>query len=181
MLNRHRKDKGVIGRGTVALVLLMAVGGLAPRVALAATNSYTDAVVALEVGATPTEGRFVGEATGRLPGLWYITVDHRPLSGTRPALITGGSVYLLTLLGGKKTVITGSFTSGSVVQASGFRGCTDQSFTVIGSLATVGVRGPGQRIGIGTFRATLTHHQTTILGRCVTYSASVTGGVKLTF
>ena len=148
---------------------------ISPAAARAATAS-ADSVSGLEYAATSAQGRFVGIASGALPGAWSVTVDHTPL-GTSAA-ITGGDFHLATGLDGTLTAVTGHFTAGTVRQLSGFTGCVNQRYAVHGVLDEVG---PGAvHRGTGTFDATLTHYRTTILGQCLTYSASVRGSLSLT-
>jgi hypothetical protein len=51
---------------------------ISPASALAATTS-SDSISGYEYAATSTQGRFVGIASGALPGAWSVTVDHTPL------------------------------------------------------------------------------------------------------
>jgi len=147
---------------------------ISPASALAATTS-SDSISGYEYAATSTQGRFVGIASGALPGAWSVTVDHTPL-GTS-ATITDGTFHLATHLDGTLTAVTGDFTGGTVTQLSGFTGCVNQRYAVNGVLGDVGSGSVGS--GIGTFVATLTHHRTKIFGHCVTYSASVSGSLSL--
>ncbi len=57
-------------------------------------------------------------------------------------------------------------------------GCSNQTFAVNGILGHVGWWSSGT--GGGIFKATLTHYRHSILGRCVTYGASVRGTLSLT-
>ena len=148
---------------------------ISPAAAIAATTS-SDSVSGLEYVATSAQGRFVGIASGALPGAWSVTVDHTPL-GTSAA-ITGGDFHLATRLDGTLTVLTGDFTRGTVTQLSGFSGCASQRYAVNGVLGDVGLGSAGR--GTGTFAATLTHYRTKIFGQCLTYSASVRGSLSLT-
>jgi len=162
-------------RWRVWMVPVVAAAALfaSPAAAIAATSS--DSVSGLEYAATSTQGRFVGIASGALPGAWSVTVDHTPL-GTSAA-ITGGDFHLATRLDGTLTVLTGDFTRGTVRQLSGFTGCADQRYAVNGVLGGVGPGSAGR--GTGTFAATLTHYRTEIFGQCVTYSATVSGSLSL--
>jgi len=146
---------------------------ISPASAMAATSS--DSISGLEYAATSTQGRFVGIASGALPGAWSVTVDHTPL-GTS-AVITGGDFHLATRRHGALTAVTGDFTGGTVKQLSGFTGCVSRRYAVIGVLGGVGFGSAGH--GTGTFAATLTHYRATIFGQCVTYSASVSGSLSL--
>jgi len=165
-----------------ALSIALALGAsLVMTVTAAASSTYTEWIHGGELpNATPTEGQFVGEATGSFAGTWYIDVKHQDLSH-HPAYITGGSFRLNTLINGWPDAIHGSFTPwhGTVSQLSGFSGCTNQRFSVHGELYGVG---PESENGSGTFSATLTHYRANLwFAGCVVYSASVTGTVSLTF
>ena len=155
----------------VAAVALL----ISPAAAIAAPTS-SDSVSGLEYAATSTQGRFVGIASGALPGAWSVTVDHTPL-GTSAA-ITGGDFHLATRQHGTLAVVTGNLTAGTVRQLSGFTGCASQRYAVHGVLDDVG-SGAARR-GTGTLDATLTHYRMKIFGQCVTYSASVRGSLSLT-
>jgi len=165
-----------------ALSIALALGAsLVMTVTAAASSTYTEWIHGGELpNATPTEGQFVGEATGSFAGTWYIDVKHQDLSH-HPAYITGGSFRLNTVINGWPDAIHGSFTPwhGTVSQLSGFTGCTNQRFSVHGELYGVG---PESENGSGTFSATLTHYRANLwLVGCVVYSASVSGSVSLTF
>ena len=165
-----------------ALSIALALGAsLVMTVTAAASSTYTEWIHGGELpNATPTEGQFVGEATGSFAGTWYIDVKHQDLSH-HPAYITGGSFRLNTVINGWPDAIHGSFTPwhGTVSQLSGFSGCTNQRFSVHGELYGVG---PESENGSGTFSATLTHYRANVwFVGCVVYSASVSGTVSLTF
>ena len=147
---------------------------ISPASAIAATT-YSDSISGYEYAATSTQGHFVGIASGALPGVWSVTVDHTPL-GTS-ATITGGDFHLATHLHGTLTAVTGDFTGGTVTQLSGFTGCANQRYGVNGVLGDMGFG--SARSGTGTFVATLTHYRTKVFGNCVTYSASVRGSLSL--
>jgi len=167
-----------------ALSIALALGAtLVMTVTAAASSTYTESIRGTELpNATPTEGQFVGEATGSLPGAWYIDVTHQVLStNSTPVAITGGRFRLNTVVNYVPEEILGSFKPwhGYVKQVDGFNGCTNQHYTVHGELSEVGVDGG---TGSGTFDAKLTHYRVHIwwVG-CVVYSASVSGAVSLTF
>jgi len=162
-------------RGWMVPIVAAVALFISPAAAIAAPAS-SDSVSGLEYVATSAQGRFVGIASGALPGAWSVTVDHTPL-GTS-AVITGGDFRLATRRGGTLTVVTGGFTAGTVRQLSGFTGCVDQRYAVHGVLGDVGA-GAARR-GTGTLNATLTHYRTRIFGQCLTYSASVRGSLSLT-
>lgn len=156
---------------TVALVV--------PAAAAAAT-SYSDTVSGYEYYATSTDGKFMGSASGALPGSWNADVQHTALctSCSTTATITGGSFQLATSLKSIPTLITGSFSGGTVQVTNAGSGCRNQTFAVNGILSHVG---PWGGSGSGTFAATLTHYRHSVLGHCITYSASVTGTLTLNF
>jgi hypothetical protein len=148
-----------------------------PPVALA-SQTYTDSASGYEVYATSTEGTFIGTTSGVLPGSWGATIDHTPLSPN--AEITGGSFYLSTAIGGYPVVVTGRFSGGTVTRTNpGATGCVNQYYSVDANLSNVGIGLSGS--GTGSFVGTLTHHRTSIYGYCVTYSATITGQLSLTF
>ena len=167
-----------------ALSIALALGAtLVMTVTAAASSTYTEWIHGTELpNATPTEGHFVGEATGSLTGAWYIDVTHEVLSNnTTPVAITGGRFRLNTVINYLPEEILGSFTPwhGYVKQLDGFSGCTNQHYKVHGELRDVGV---DQGTGSGTFDAKLTHYRVKIpwVG-CVVYSASIGGTVWLNF
>ena len=147
---------------------------ISPASAIAATT-YSDSISGYEYAATSTQGHFGGIASGALPGVWSVTVDHTPL-GTS-ATITGGDLHLATHLHRTLTAVTGDIAGGTVKQLSGFTGCVNQRYAVNGVLGDVGFG--STRSGTGTVVATLTHHRTKVFGHCVTYSASVSGSLSL--
>jgi hypothetical protein len=167
---------------TLALVFALAtVVALAPASATAA-STYTDTVSGLEYSATSTQGRFAGKASGQLPGYWKAIVDHTPLpaSSASTAVVTGGSFALATSVSGVYTLVTGIFMpDGTINVTNSGPDCTNQTFAVEGTLGNVGPWYSGT--GSGTFSAVLTHYRARIFGSCVTYSASVSGSLSLTF
>jgi hypothetical protein len=160
--------------GTLLAAALLAGAGPA----VAATSS--DTIKGFEYFATSTDGKFAGTASGALPGEWNADVQHTPLclSCTPTATITGGSFALATAINDIPTLITGTFSGGTVQVTNTGPNCTNQTFTVDGNLSNVGPWFGGS--GSGTFDVTLTHFRHTIFGRCVTYGASVTGTLSLT-
>jgi hypothetical protein len=145
-----------------------------------ASTAYTDTIYGAEYAATPYLGSFAGAARGDLPGTFDVQVQHTDLSGT--AAITGGTFTLYTTIDGTPAVVGGSFTGGSVTQIDkNTQGCRNQHYAVSGTLESVGVGGTGTGTGTGLFAATLTHYRTRIAGDCVTYFATISGAVSLTF
>src|SRR6266571_4421954 len=145
-----------------ALSIALALGAsLVMTVTAAASSTYTEWIHGSELpNATPTEGQFVGEATGSFAGAWYIDVKHQDLSH-HPAYITGGSFRLNTVINNWPSAIKGSFVpyGGTVSQVSGFSGCTNQRYSVQGALNGVGIGGGS---GSGSFSATLTHYRANV-------------------
>jgi hypothetical protein len=157
-----------------ALVLLVA-----PATA-AAAQTYSDTISGYEYAFTSTDGKFAGTASGALPGTWNADVQHTQLclSCTPTATITGGSFSLATAHNGLPALVTGAFVGGTVQVINPGAGCTNQTFAVNGILGRVGWWSTGS--GSGTFRVTLTHYRRSVLGRCISYSASVRGTLSLT-
>jgi hypothetical protein len=158
------------------------VFALAAVVFFSATSSalaqtFNDTIRGHEYFFTSTDGRFAGTASGALPGAWNADVRHTPLclSCTPTATITGGSFSLAT----GYTLVTGSFTGGTVQVINRGTNCTNQTFDVEGILGNVGRWYTGS--GSGRFSAILTHYRHRLLGSCVSYAASVAGTLSLTF
>jgi hypothetical protein len=162
----------------IVTVTALAAAIIAPTAATAA-SSYTDTISGYEYYATSTDGKFAGNASGALPGSWNADVQHTALciSCTTTATITGGSVQLTTTLNSIPTLITGSFSDGTVQVINPGAGCTKQTFAVNGNLENVGPWSTGT--GTGAFTAVLTHYRHSVFGYCVTYGASVTGTLTL--
>jgi hypothetical protein len=159
--------------GWIVPILAAAVALVTGAGSAAAATTYTDSISGYEYAATSTQGSFAGTASGNLPGYWNATVEHMPLSTA--ATITGGDFHLATYLNGAPATVTGDFTGGTVKQTSGYSGCVNQQYAVIGYLGGVGFGSTGT----GTFTGTLTHYRTKILGYCTTYSARITGSLTL--
>lgn len=173
-----------VGRTLLLLAVVLTTATLVSSPARAksphSANAYFDTVSGFETYATSTEGRFAGVAAGDLPGAWQAVVVHIPLSGSAPAAITGGSFDLATVLAGSPVNVSGAVAGGSVTQVTGFTGCLNQQYDVVGTLKSVGPAG-GPRKGTGALDITLTHYRTRVFGFCITYSATVTGAISLTF
>lgn len=139
---------------------------------IAASTSAPYSISGIEYAASSTEGKFAGVAVAADDlGTWLTVVDHTAISGGT-ATITGGAFSY----DGRVRDVQGSFTRGSLTQTGGFTGCVNQTFAVAGVLALVVPTG-----GTGAFNATLTHYQTRLFGRCITYAATVKGRVVFTF
>lgn len=147
----------------------------------AAAATHRDSVTGAEYHATSTDGRFAGAASGELPGAWRADVQHTALciSCPRTATITRGTFSLATIVHGLPTLFRGSFSGGTVQVIKPGGDCTNQKFVVDGLLSNV--HGRPAAAGTGTFTATLIHYRHSILGKCITYAASITGKLDIGF
>ncbi|HSH21609.1 MAG TPA: hypothetical protein VK992_03200 [Candidatus Caenarcaniphilales bacterium] len=169
---RHRSARARLAL-LAALVVQLVVPGLARG---AAFETYS--VTGYEVWFTPTVGTFVGTGGGSVGTLsaWQSSIEHSVVispTGT----ITGGWATLYRLDGVR---ISGYFSDGTVQQTYDGPDCTDESHAVTGSLTSVS-RSDSAAVGTGVFEATLVHHRAWFFGRCISYSASVTGTISLLF
>jgi hypothetical protein len=159
-----RQAKPMVAAG--ALLASLMIGGAA-----AASTTYNDTIQGAEYSATSTQGRFGGYAYGALPGLWNAVVNHTVLSPN--ATITSGR---FTLDG--PTDASGDFIpGGNVTLQNPSSLCVNQYYTVDGTLGNVVVG--ASTGGTGTFHGTLTHLRRIIFGRCITYSATISGTLTL--
>ena len=159
-----------------AAVLVASLLVLVPATAGAATQTSSFSISGTEVSATSTTGRFVGTASGSTLGTWYAEVTHDPLSGpanTQVNIRPGGSFGMALGQAEPAYVVSGQFSGGTITVKDPGAHCTNQVYTVDGSLRNVSVTGTGQ------FVATLTHHRRSVLGRCWLYAATVGGTVTL--
>jgi len=165
-------------------VVSAAVATLAvPASAAAAPASTSFAVTGFEYAFTPTVGYFAGGATGNAGdrGAWNTYVEHDPL-GSTPTYITGGSFWMATRSpAGAYDWITGTFVyrGGTITTIDPGANCTNQRYLVTGTLKNVATSTTTG--GTGTFAVTLTHYRVSLLGRCVTYSASVVGSATFDY
>ena len=163
-------------RRIAAAVLVASLLVLVPATAGAATQTYRFSISGTEVSATSTTGRFVGAASGSALGTWYAEVVHVPLGGgdgTSVAIQSGGSFGMALAQAEPAYVVSGQFSGGTITVNNPGAHCTNQVYTVNGSLRNVSVTGTGH------FVATLTHHRRSVLGRCWLYAATVGGTVTL--
>ena len=162
-------------RRITAALLVASLVVLVPATAGAATKTYRFGISGTEVSATSTTGRFVGTATGSALGTWYAEVVHDPLGGpaTQVNLRSGGSFGMALAQAEPAHVVSGQFSGGTITVNNPGAHCTNQVYTVNGSLRNVSVTGTGH------FVATLTHHRRSVLGRCWLYAATVGGTVTL--
>jgi hypothetical protein len=161
-------------RRIAAAVLVASLVVLVPPAAAAAagTKTYRFTISGTEVSATSTTGRFVGTASGSALGTWYAEVNHDPLGG-RANIRPGGSFGMALHRAEPAYLVSGQFSGGTITVNNPGRNCTNQVYTVNGSLRNVSVTGTGHVL------ATLTHHRRSVLGRCWLYAATVSGTVTL--
>src|SRR3954471_21843014 len=106
-----------------AFIVLAAIAGALALTSAASAAVANDSVQGLEIFATPTQGVFVGNANGDLPGHWKAVVNHTQLSPN--ATITGGRFRLLSGL----QLIVGRFApGGTITQTNPGMNCTNQQF-----------------------------------------------------
>ena len=155
-----------------------------PLSAVAAPASTTFAVTGVEYAFTPTVGFFAGSAAGDAGerGAWNTNVEHDRLGSPPPIYVTGGSFWMAT----RSSALSYDWVSGTFVNHGGTittldsgAGCTNQRYRVTGSLEHV--RTSSTTDGSGTFSVTLTHHRVPVLGRCITYTATVVGSVSFEY
>jgi hypothetical protein len=167
---------GNFGTRTAAAFLVASLLVLVPATTAAATKTYRFTISGTEVSATSTTGRFVGTASGTALGTWYAQVIHDPLGGpanTQVSIRSGGSFGMALHQAEPAHVVSGQFSGGTITVNNPGRNCTNQVYTVNGSLRNVSVTGTGHVL------ATLTHHRRSVLGRCWLYAATVSGTVTL--
>ena len=168
------------------LVIAIAAAAMlgAPLSAAAAPASTTFVVTGLEYAFTPTVGFFAGSAAGNPGerGAWNTNVEHDRLGSQPPIYVTGGSFWMAT----RSSALSYDWVSGTFVNHGGTittldpgTGCTNQRYRVTGSLENV--RTSTTTDGNGTFAVTLTHRRVPVLGRCITYSATVVGSVSFVY
>lgn len=163
-------------RRIAAAVLVASLVVLVPATAEARTKTYRFTISGTEVSATSTTGRFAGAASGSALGGWYAEVVHDPLGarvGARVGIRSGGSFGMALAQAEPAYVVSGQFSRGTITVKDPGAHCTDQVYTVDGSLRNVSVTGTGH------FVATLTHHRRSVLGRCWLYAATIGGTVTL--
>jgi hypothetical protein len=143
----------------------------------AAATTYSDSVSGFEYSATSTQGKFTGTASGALPGGWAATVNHTALNPS--ATVTGGDMSLATVLNGTAALVQGAVYGGAVDRLNPYAtGCVNQYYGVRLTLVNVTVNGAGS--GTGSFAGTLTHYRRSVLGTCLTYSATISGSLTVT-
>jgi hypothetical protein len=163
---------GNFGTRTAAAFLVASLLVLVPATTAAATKTYRFTISGTEVSATSTTGRFVGAASGSALGTWHAEVIHDPL-GASADIRPGGSFGMALHQAEPAYLVSGQFSGGTITVTNPGRNCTNQVYTVNGSLRNVSVTGTGHVL------ATLTHHRRSVLGRCWLYAATVSGTVTL--
>jgi len=164
---------GNFGTRTAAAFLVASLLVLVPATTAAATKTYRFTISGTEVSATSTTGRFVGTASGTALGTWYAEVNHEPLGVLPAAIRPGGSFGMALHQAEPAYLVSGQFSGGTITVNNPGRNCTNQVYTVNGSLRNVSVTGTGHVL------ATLTYHRRSVLGRCWLYAATVSGTVTL--
>ena len=94
-----------------------------------------------------------------------------------PALIVGGGVQLQLWSQARLSQTSRIFSGGTITYAadrSSGSACGQQVFHVRATLATANAADDS-----GLLEAYLTHHRRSVLGRCITYAATVRGSLKL--
>ena len=161
-------------------LLLVAIVGLhagAPGPARA-TEFESYQLFGYEVFYSPTRAMFAGTSDDGLGGVsaWYSSIDHSVVISPSGA-ITGGWAVLHRPDG---VSIGGWFSEGLVTLTNEGPGCTLESHEVVGTLSGV-TRSDRSGSGSGVFRATLHHHRAWLFGTCISYSASVSGTMEVSF
>jgi hypothetical protein len=151
--------------------------------ASAAPASASFSIAGYEYAFTQTVGSFAGTGHGNAgdSAAWNTRVVHDPL-GSTPTYVNGGSFTIATVgSGGHVDHATGAFVhhGGTITTLNPGAGCTNQRFLVTGTLHSVSTTTTSG--GSGSFRATLTHYRTSLLGHCVIYAARVAGTVSFRY
>ena len=168
----------------LAVTALVAVAALAiPTAASAAPASTSFNIRGFEYAFTQTVGFFAGSGIGTAGdrAAWNTSVEHDPL-GSTPTYVNGGSFQMITRSAtGRLDFVIGTFVKhgGMIMTIDPGAGCTNQRFLVTGTLSDVATSTTAG--GTGAFSVVLTHFRASLLGRCVTYSASVAGTVSLNY
>ena len=164
----------------VCSLLAAAVALVVPSAVAGAPASRSFSIIGYEYAFTQTVGSFAGAASGESgdTAVWNATVKHRAL-GPTTTRVDGGSFQLGTLnpSTGHVDYVIGAivYHSGTIAVLNRGANCTSQVYRVTGRLGNVKTRSASG--GSGSFGATLTHYRYSIFGHCVTYKASIKGGV----
>lgn len=158
---------------------LLSIGvAMLPGTTLAETT-VAYAVTGAEYAASPGVGHFAGFAAAEDDrALWWATVNYDvPLPttvGFSTDIAPGGTFELQ----GATRDASGTFEGGVITLASTSL-CGRETYQVTASVIGTMAGSPSGEFA-GTFAGTLTHYRTRIFGRCITYAATVVGGVELT-
>jgi hypothetical protein len=177
-MDRTRYPFRRAGAPLMLVAVLVAALALPATTQAAVSRSYT--FNGYEVWATSTVGTFVGTARGSAGDLaaWRAAIEHTvEISPTGE--ITGGYAELRT---SDLTLVRGDFAPGGKLRlvSEGSGSCGNLTHEVKGNLVDV-VRSDTGAVGTGRLVGTLVHYRTSILGRCVNYSASANGKITLNF
>ena len=167
----------LLGLAALAAVALPAAGSAAP-----ASTSFT--IVGYEYAFTSTVGSFAGRSAGNPgeTGAWNATVQHDPLGTIPTTYVNGGDFEMATAsASGHVDFVDGTFAyhGGMITTVDVGANCTNQKFTVTGTLRNVSTSTSAG--GSGQFEATLTHYRLRLFGHCIIYKARVAGGVHFTY
>ena len=174
-MSKTERRTARLGGASLAALLLVTLSG--PGLTRAAAPE-TYSLSGYEIWFTPSVGVFAGTGNGHAGDLsaWFSSIEHSQVispSGT----IIGGWATLYRLDG---VSISGHFSGGTIVQTNDGAGCTAEWHSVTGELTGVR-RSDTAALGSGEFQVTLVHHRAWLFGRCISYSASVSGSISLSF
>ena len=171
-----RSRASLLALAAFAATVLPAAGSAAP-----ASTSFR--IVGYEYAFTSTVGSFAGTGAGNAgdTGAWNARVEHDPL-GSTPTYVNGGDFQMATTSpAGSVDFVDGTFAyhGGMITTVDVGANCTNQKFTVTGTLRNVSTS--TSTGGSGQFEATLTHYRLRLFGHCIIYKARVAGGVHFTY
>ncbi len=157
-MSLHRCPTRVAGCLATAAVALAAT-------AAGATSTRDVLFVGAEVPPiSSTLGTFAGVSVGSGRLAWRAQIRHEHLSGAKVVAVTGGTFSMRTT---RLHEVKGTVTGGTVTPLDIGAGCRDQKYRI------------DLQMTVGTLDATLTHLRRKVFGKCVLYSAAITGTVAL--
>lgn len=168
--------------GVVTALVVTAALAAVPTAAVAAPSSTTFTVSGVETAFSSTSATFTGRGSGNGGdrAAWAVSITRTRFDAAGRSTITGGTFTMRTISPTWTTDwVTGTVAGGFVQKIAGFTGCTNERFSVSVSLADVATK--TSTGGTGSFAGELTHHRTSIFGACVTYGATITGVVTLSY
>jgi hypothetical protein len=166
----------------VAIVAVAAGWGVMP-VSASDPAPQVYRLAGTEIRATSSSGTFAGEGL-RSPGnalVWKATVRHTALNRNpaTPAQITGGTVALRLFAQSEACPSSAeTVTEGFNKTHSSTAACATEVYDVSGILGNVRT---GGLVGHGAIQVALTHHRRMIWGHCITYGATLSGNLSLSF